>query len=254
MALLALRGGAQAALTTTETIVDLSAFAGRTVHLYCAEGDIWFCASPDSTAQTLVTAGAQAASATALVADRAAQGAKVPREINPAEPYLVVKMVTGTGTLKVKCINKKGLTTAPAESATGAPVSGTIGGAVTVTQGSPTKTTNATYQTATSLGADVLGAAITVGPEGRLEVSAKWTAASTQIGTLLLQTLSLIDGTTWVDIPGSSGGFGQHPNNDSAETLGVFRELQPFTSVRLKYARTSGGAAGNNFTAATRVM
>ena len=104
------------------------------------------------------------------------------------------------------------------------------------------------------MAADVACAAITVGPEGRLEISCKWTAASTQIGTLVLQALSVIDGTTYVDIPGASGGFGQHPNNDTAETIGYVRELQPFTTVRLFYRRTSGGAAGNNFTAATRVM
>jgi hypothetical protein len=161
-------------------------------------------------------------------------------------PFLIVRGVTTTGTVHVKLISEvDGADAAPGVAS--APAS-------TAIQGSPTKTTNATYQTATTMAADVDCAAITVGPEGRLEISAKWTAASTQIGTLVLQALSVIDGTTYVDIPGSSGGFGQHPNNDTAETIGYFRELQPFTTVRLKYRRTSGGAAGNNFTAATRVM
>lgn len=105
MATTGLTGGAQAALTTSEAYVDLSALAGRTVKLWCADGDIWFSAAANGTTSgTLVTAGVQAASDTALVAERLAAGWKEPFFIKSTHTVLVVKMVTGTGTLKVKVV------------------------------------------------------------------------------------------------------------------------------------------------------
>lgn len=112
---------------------------------------------------------------------------------------------------------------------------------------------NLTYIVAGAMSADVAGASIDVGQLGRLVLSVKWTNTGTPIGTLVLQAQDLIDGT-WRDIPGSSGGFGQHPNNDTAGTVGYFRELQAFSTVRVFYRRTSGGTANTSLTAASRVI
>lgn len=124
---------------------------------------------------------------------------------------------------------------------------------LSIVAGTAPATSLTTYLAAGNMAASVPGGAIAVGPEGRLALSVKWVNTNAPIGVLVLQTLSLIDGVTWVDIPGSSGGFGQHPNNDTAETIGYFRELQPFTSVRLFYRYTSGGA-NTTLTAGYRVQ
>lgn len=104
MSIMSLPGGAQAALTTTEAAVNLTALAGRSVLLWCDDGDIWISGDSDGLG-TLVTAGASAASTSSLKADRIAQGYKVPRRVSGHQPYLIAKMVTGTGTLHVKVVS-----------------------------------------------------------------------------------------------------------------------------------------------------
>ncbi len=99
-----LSGGANAALTTSESVTDLSELAGCQVAIWCDDQDIWFSGAPTSAGGTLVT-GNQAASLTALVADRVGKGTKVFRRVG-REPYLVAKTVTGTGTLRVKVVEK----------------------------------------------------------------------------------------------------------------------------------------------------
>lgn len=101
-------GGAQAALTTAESYVDLSALAGCDVMIFCEEQDIYFSGAPVGTVSgTLVTTGTQTASLTALVADRVGVGVKVVRRVDRNYPVLVVKTVTSTGTLKVKVVTPK---------------------------------------------------------------------------------------------------------------------------------------------------
>lgn len=299
-------GGAQATLTTSAVAVDLSTFKGRSVLLW-ADADIWFSFASVDTDLTLVTSGASAASTTSLKADRLQSGVKIPRMVTNPYPYLIVKTVTGTGTLHVKMLDGVDGCDISTEQAA-APSLGTVtigdfvdaqlptalgqttkagslsvtlasnqdalpvtdnSGSLTVDSGqlpsalgaqtaatslsvvaaTPAQTSNATYLVNQSMAADIDGGAITIGVRGELEISAKWTASSTQIGVLYLQTLSSIDGTTYVTIPGSSGGFTSHPNNDTLEVKGYFYGLRPGSSVRLKYLRTSGGAAGNNFSA-----
>jgi hypothetical protein len=220
--------------------------------LTCDEQDFYFCAAADGTTTgTLVTAAPQAASLTALVAKRMRAGWSRSVFIRNTMSVLIVKTAASTGTLRITPIGDVGedieINGHPTsgQAATGTTV---VSGAVTATttKATPASTSNATYLVNQSMAADVDGGAITVGPEGTLEVSAKWTAASTQIGILVLQSLSGIDGTTYILIPGTSGGFESHPNNDTKEVKGYFWGLRPGASVRVKYIRTSGGAAGNN--------
>ncbi len=101
-----LPGGANIAITSSAQGVDLSLFKGYVVELVCNEQDIQFCwTQPTSTSTTLVT-GAQAASLTALVAKPI--GATVIEEQQVLAQYtrLVVKTVTGSGTLVIKPIRK----------------------------------------------------------------------------------------------------------------------------------------------------
>lgn len=126
---------------------------------------------------------------------------------------------------------------------------------VTSTPSTTVPVNNTNYFPSGDMSASINGPAITVGPEGEVEFSASWTQHSTQIGLFVLQSLSLVDGTTWEDIPGSSGGFGAHPNNDTART-GVcrFYGLRIFGTVRVRYVRTSGGSATNALIAGVRTL
>ncbi len=96
-------GGAAQATTTSEAYLDLRALQGCTVAIFCDDQDVYFCGSATASG-TLVT-GTQAASMTALVADRVGKGTKVFRRIDN-QPYLVHKTVTGTGTIKVKVVER----------------------------------------------------------------------------------------------------------------------------------------------------
>ena len=131
-------GGAVAALTTSESYVDLSAFAGKSVWLWCSDGDFWFSfsAAGDATS-TLITTATTAASTTALVAERLAAGFKGPRRITSLNPTLIAKMVSGTGTLKVKLASDNGERVQPhPEMSTSVTSSATVSGTVTATQAS----------------------------------------------------------------------------------------------------------------------
>jgi hypothetical protein len=99
-------GGGALALTTTEASIDLTALQGCVVAIWCDDQDVWFSGSTASTG-TLVTAGALAANATALLADRVAVGTKVFRRIDNTV-FLIAKTVTSTGTLKIKVVQRAG--------------------------------------------------------------------------------------------------------------------------------------------------
>jgi len=95
-------GGAQEdSLSTSEAYVDLTALAGYEVQIFCDDQDIWVCFN-SAASGSLVTSGDSAASLTSLKADRIAVGTKMPRLVLNKYPFLVVKTVTGTGTLHVK--------------------------------------------------------------------------------------------------------------------------------------------------------
>lgn len=98
-------GCVQTGVTTTPVAIDLRALGSRPVKIWCEEGDFYFCAARlASDAASLVT-GSQAASLTALVADRAAAGVGVVRQVSKQFPFLIVRMVLstqGAGTIRVK--------------------------------------------------------------------------------------------------------------------------------------------------------
>lgn len=101
-----LPGGANVATTGTDAVaIDLSEFVGQRVKIWSDDADLYFCFAPDGSSTTLVTA-AQAASANALVADRAGKGVGVPRRVTRANPFLVAGHVTspGAGMVRVKPI------------------------------------------------------------------------------------------------------------------------------------------------------
>ncbi len=105
MAREALPGGARFALTTSAIAVDLSAFAGYTVLLYCDEQDINLCFAPTNTSTTLVTS-AQAASLTALVSKPVAKGTKFERRLGRDAKYAIVATQTSTGNLVVELVGR----------------------------------------------------------------------------------------------------------------------------------------------------
>ncbi len=102
-------GGAQAAVTATAVAVDLTALVRHEVMIWSDDQDLWFCFAVDNSSTTLVTSGASAASLTSLVADRVAVGTGVRRFVNPRYPVMIVKTVSGSGTLKVKVISDEDL-------------------------------------------------------------------------------------------------------------------------------------------------
>lgn len=102
-----LPGGAQKATVgnnpAAASALDLTAFIGQRVKIWSDEGDLYFSFAPDGGTTALVTTGDQAASESALVADRAAQGLGVFRRVSKAAPWIVAAHVTAaTGTLRVK--------------------------------------------------------------------------------------------------------------------------------------------------------
>lgn len=102
-----IEGGAiQTGVTTTPVAIDLRALGGRPVKIWSDEADFYFCAAKlASQAASLVTSGNQAASTTALVADRAAAGCAVVRQVSKMSPFLIVRAVTSTSgpiTIRVK--------------------------------------------------------------------------------------------------------------------------------------------------------
>lgn len=101
-AIVGLPGGAQDdSLTTSEIYLDLSALARMEVKIWSDDADIWFSFNSAGSG-TLVTSGDQAASTTALKADRSARSVGVRRIVHPRWPFLVVKSVSGSGTIHVK--------------------------------------------------------------------------------------------------------------------------------------------------------
>lgn len=98
-------GGSLGALTTTEAVFDLTNLQGCDVLIWCDDQDIWFSGTSVSTGGTLVTSGTQAADLNALVADRIGKGTQKKRRVGH-EPFLVAKTTTGTGTLRVKVVEK----------------------------------------------------------------------------------------------------------------------------------------------------
>lgn len=99
-------GGAQkASVGTTPVAVDLTALAGRRVKIWSNEDDLQFSFAASSASTTLVTAGDQAASTTALVADRVALGTGGIRLVSKKYPFLIVRHATLTGTVRVKPIS-----------------------------------------------------------------------------------------------------------------------------------------------------
>jgi hypothetical protein len=256
-----LLGGAQAAITTSPVAVDLRALAGRSVLVWSDDADLWFTFG-DGSSTTLVTAGAEAASLTNLKADRVARGYKAARLISNGSAYLIVRAVSGSGTVHVKVASELNGALGDSEAAS-SPSLGTVtisdgsgpvtvDGSVSVIQGAPAKTDSTSYITTGNMSADVDGAAITVGPEGRLLLELSWTNTGTPIGTFVLQ--GLMPSGSYDDIPLSSAAFLRHPNNDTSTSVAYFTDLQVFTSVRLKYRRTSGGTANTSLDVNTRVM
>lgn len=86
--------------------MDLTALANRRVSIWSDEQDLLFCFQATAAGGALVTYDAdQAASLTALVADRLAVGEKsAPRLVLNTNAYLVVKTVSGTGDVHVKVV------------------------------------------------------------------------------------------------------------------------------------------------------
>lgn len=262
----ALAGGAQAALTTSEASVDLTALAGRTVQLWCDDQDFWFVADADGSG-TLVTSGASAASLTSLKAERVAKGVKVSRLIGNALPFLIAKTVASTGTLHVKVVSDVGgadvaseassapalgsVTTSSAQlpSALGAQTAAT---SLSVVKATAAVTDNTTYVVNGNMGADINGPDITVGPEGYVTGYFSWPSTSTPIGRLLLQ-LRAPDGTTYDEVPGQSVAWHNQPSAGLAgASFAIFEGLRPGSVVRFKYLRTSGGTT-NSLQGQTRV-
>lgn len=103
-AIIGMPGGAQDdSLTTSEIYLDLSALARMEVKIWSDDADIYFAFNSVGSG-TLITSGDQAASTTALKADRTAKSVAVRRIVHPRWPFLVVKSVTGTGTIHVKVV------------------------------------------------------------------------------------------------------------------------------------------------------
>ncbi len=101
-----LPGGANLALTTVAQAFDLSVLAGRKCLFWCDEGQVEFSfTEKTSTSVALVTAS-QAASVTALVADKAGAGVKLPRTVRSKYSRLVARIASGTGTLRIKPIEE----------------------------------------------------------------------------------------------------------------------------------------------------
>jgi hypothetical protein len=95
-------GSLDAAVGTTAVAIDLRAFIGLKVMIWSDDEDVLFSFAADDSDTTLISAGDQAASTSALVADRAAVGFKVPRVVLKAYPWLIAAHATGTGTIRVK--------------------------------------------------------------------------------------------------------------------------------------------------------
>ena len=216
------------------------------------DADLWFCFG-DGTSTTLLVSGAEAASLTSLKADRVAKGVKAPRIVTNGAGYLIVRAVSGSGTVHVKVASELNGALGDAEAAS-APALGTvtIAGAVTTTRGALTRTPNATYITSGDMSADINGAAITLGPEGILILECSWSNTGAPIGTFVLQ--GLLPSGAYDDIPLSEAAFKRHPNNDTSTAVAYFLDLHGFATVRLKYRRTSGGTANTSLDVNTVVV
>lgn len=101
-----LPGGGVFAISTTPVAVDLGPLQGYEVFLFCATQDILFSFTPDASTSTALASTATAASLTELVADAAAQGRKVQRQVLVRNSRLVVATVAGSGLLVVKPIRQ----------------------------------------------------------------------------------------------------------------------------------------------------
>lgn len=102
-------GAQQSGVGTTPVAIDLRALGGRLVKIWCDEQDLFFCfAENASDAANLVVSGTQAASTTALVADRVEQGTAILRQITRKHPWLIVRISTtlqGPGTVRIKPVS-----------------------------------------------------------------------------------------------------------------------------------------------------
>ncbi len=125
--------------------------------------------------------------------------------------------------------------------------------AIPTISGTPAKTDNTTYIVTGNMSADVVGPAITVGPEGRLLVQCAWTNTGAPIGSFVLQGL-MPDASAYDDVAGADTAWLRQPNNDTNTSMAYFRELQVFTSVRVIYRRTSGGTANTSLDVNTRIV
>lgn len=106
----ALRGGAIVAGTTSPQLVDLTAFIGHDVLIFCPTQDVLFSATATTPlgSQTLATT-ATAPSLTALVADRAPAGFGKVRCVAGEDPYLIVQLAVGSDNITIKKVSQKSL-------------------------------------------------------------------------------------------------------------------------------------------------
>lgn len=123
---------------------------------------------------------------------------------------------------------------------------------LSVIQATALVTDNTTYIASGDMSASIDGPSITVGKEGTLRAEISWANTGTPVGTISLQHL-MLDGSTWIDVPGASAEFTTQPNNNTVTLSCYWTGLQAFTTVRIKYTRASGGTANTSFNVDTRV-
>jgi len=96
-------GGAQkGSVSTTEVVMDLTALAGMRCKIWSDDDDLLFSFSSTNATGLVSLTADQAASATALVADRSPLGLGAIRLVSARYPYMVVRHASLTGTVRVK--------------------------------------------------------------------------------------------------------------------------------------------------------
>ena len=106
----AMKGGAIVSGTTSPLLVDMSAFIGYDVLIFCPTQDVLFCGTGVTPlgSQVLATT-ATAPSLTALVPDRAPAGFGKVRCVYGDDPYWIVQLAIGTDLITIKKVSQKNL-------------------------------------------------------------------------------------------------------------------------------------------------
>ncbi len=103
-----LASGGNYALTTSESVIDLKPYRGYKVLIWCDEATLLFSPTPTlSTVTALTTAASNPnVSPNAIVADAIGAGVKVERVVQVKNSRMLAKVATGTGTLRIKPIQR----------------------------------------------------------------------------------------------------------------------------------------------------